>query len=363
MKRLWLFYPENDIALAHGNPNFTAPAAAVALHRAGEMLPIWMASAGDYVLCNGVDDRWLDDIRARYGIAADVWNHRDYDCVPTPWGWSAASRKVFENIGFPYEKLPAQAEIDRYRDLSHRRTAGTLAEMLRAALPFVDAGAEEVSDLEALSAVLADGKAHVVKSPWSSSGRGVHFVYPGRTGQVLRQASGIIRRQGSVMVEPMVDDRMDFAMLYYMKDGRAVYRGLSVFHTDTSTGKYTGNLVAARDILAAALSHRVGGDTLRALDTALISALEALLGGSYEGPVGVDLMADPDSRIHVAEMNLRYTMGFLSVALERVVPSGECYIYEIISGAHVPDEAICLTPPSAVMRFVLRPAGWRTIVL
>lgn len=355
MKRLWLFYPENDIALAHGNSNFTAPAAAVALHRAGEILPIWMASSGDYVLCSGVNDRWLSAVQSRYGIEADVWNRDDFDCVPSPWGWSAASRKVFENCGFPAGALPSQDVLDVYRELSHRRTASIFARMIQQELPFVDAGVEEVSDINVLSAIFADGQPHVVKSPWSSSGRGVQFVVPGRTEEALRQAAGTIRRQGSVMVEPMVDDRLDFAMLYYMEGGRARYHGLSVFVTDRSTGRYAGNLVAAQDILAASLSHRVTADMLVALERAVAPVLERLLGGVYEGPVGIDMMAGTSRRIHIAEINLRYTMGFLSVSLERLVPYGERYIYEIISGNGVPEGAICLTPPSSVMQFVLHP--------
>ncbi|MDE6334524.1 MAG: hypothetical protein K2L77_07750 [Muribaculaceae bacterium] len=355
MKRLWLFYPENDIALAHGNSNFTAPAAAVALHQAGEALPLWMASDGDYVLCNGINDRWLGEVQTRYGVAAGVWDHRDYACVPVPWGWSAASRKVFENCGFTAGVLPSQKVLDTYRELSHRRTAALFARMIGQELPFVDARAEEVSDIKALSAILADGNPHVVKSPWSSSGRGVHFVIPGRTDEALRQAAGTIRRQGSVMVEPMVCDRLDFAMLYYMECGRARYHGLSVFVTDRSTGRYAGNMVAAPDILASSLAHRVPSDMLAALDRAVSPVLEKLLGQVYEGPVGIDMMADADHRIHIAEINLRYTMGFLSRSLERLVPYGDRYIYEILPGNGVPDGAICLTPPSTVMQFVLRP--------
>lgn len=356
MKRLWLFFPENDIALAHGNSNFTAPAAAMTLRRAGSMLPVWMASDGDYVLCDGVNDAWLSDIQSRYGVRADVWNHTDYDCAPTPWGWSAASRKVFENSGFPAEALPTDETLDRYRMLSHRRTAAALAAMLHETMPHVKTGAVEADSIDVLKQVLCDGAPHVIKSPWSSSGRGVHFVTPDRVDQALRQAEGTIRRQGSVMVEPMVDDRLDFAMLYYMESCSACYRGLSVFHTDVATEKYTGNIVASQDILAGAISHRVGRQMLTMLDTAIRHALDSLLGGIYRGPVGVDLMADTDGYIHVAEINLRYTMGFLSLSLERLVPTGEIYIYEIIPGDRVPGGAIRLTPPSAVMQFVLRPA-------
>jgi len=355
MKRLWFFFPENDIALAHGNAGFTAPAAAVALRRAGEVLPLWMASPGDYVLCNGVDDAWMGDIQYRYGIVADVWNHEDFDCIPTPWGWSAASRRVFENCGFAADRLPSSDTLDCYRQLSHRRTSAALARMLSGMLTFVEAGAMEISDQAELAEVLGDGRRHVVKSPWSSSGRGVRFVGPDRVDEVVRQAVGTIRRQGSVMVEPTVDDRMDFALLYEIEGGAAHYRGLSLFATDMATGRYMGNIVAAQDILASRLSCRVSAERLARLVAAVEISLNTLLGADYVGPVGVDLMAAVDGSVHVAEMNLRYTMGFLSLALTRLVPSGKEYIYEMITGRDVPDGAISLTPPSAPLQFVLRP--------
>ena len=41
-----MYFPENDLALASGQAAYTPPPAALALHAAGEALPLWMASAG-----------------------------------------------------------------------------------------------------------------------------------------------------------------------------------------------------------------------------------------------------------------------------------------------------------------------------
>ena len=355
MKRLWFFYPENDIALAQGSANFTAPAAAVALRMAGEILPVWMAAAGDRVLCHGINEAWFNEVRTRYGVEADVWNHNEFDFMPTPWGWSAASRRVFEDNGFSADDLPDDGLLERYRQLSHRRTSASFAGMLATRLPWVESGVLEVSDIDELAHILSDGLPHVLKSPWSSSGRGVRFVDAGKADEALRQAVGTIRRQGSVMVEPFVAGRTDFAMLYYVQDGRAHYRGLSVFATDIATGRYVGNIVAAQNVLYNKLSHVIDAARLDILADNTGELLESLIGSSYDGPVGVDFMASADGTVHVAEINLRYTMGFLSLSLGRLVPAGEEYIYEIIRGVDVPPGAIRLTPPSAVMQFVLRP--------
>mgnify|MGYP001140241913 FL=1 len=50
MPRLHLFNPENDIALATGSDNFTAPKAALALRASGAAPPLWYVDPGDTFL-------------------------------------------------------------------------------------------------------------------------------------------------------------------------------------------------------------------------------------------------------------------------------------------------------------------------
>ena len=48
--RLFLYNPENDIALASGLPRITPPRQASDIHLSGALLPVWLAGEGDYVL-------------------------------------------------------------------------------------------------------------------------------------------------------------------------------------------------------------------------------------------------------------------------------------------------------------------------
>ena len=65
MNRVFLFNPENDIALAAGRQNFTPPKAAVQMALSGATLPWWLGDSDDYLLLStemsapGVVRGWL----------------------------------------------------------------------------------------------------------------------------------------------------------------------------------------------------------------------------------------------------------------------------------------------------------------
>ncbi len=322
MKRLWLFNPENDIALAHGSANFTAPAAALSLRRAGELLPLWIAEAGDAVMCSGVNARWLDDVQQKFGIEVEPWDYT-FGYRPTPWGWSRAVRHEFAMNGFAADSMPDDAWLEAHRRLSHRRTSILVAEQLAKPLDFqLWPAAVEVDCVAALEQILAAGGDYVVKSPWSSSGRGIAFSRNGRRENFLRQAEGTIRRQGSLLVEREARRLCDFAMLFDYAPGACRYLGLSLFAAD-ERGAYTGNVVARQSELSARLQQYINAESLDTVAEALSAALQEVLGEDYAGPVGVDMLiaATPNGPIldPVVEVNLRWTMGFVALRLARLV--------------------------------------------
>ena len=319
MPKAFLFNPENDIALASGQANFTPPAAALRLRRAGRMLPFFLADEGDAVVCDGVNNRWFAEFRKFFGIKADIWPHTPEGYTPTPWGWSAAVRREFENLGFSADSLPSDIQLEHWRQLSHRRTAAAIARHIAAA-GCLDLWphAVEINDTETLRDILLSCGSAVVKHPWSSSGRGVAFFDSDHTSpeQFLRQAAGAIRRQGSVMVERFMSDHYDFALLYKCTRARAEYVGPSVFAAD-SRGGYTGNIVAPEEILYAQLRSHISGQHLEVLISALSDALTSIIAPEYDGPVGIDLCVSPAGQIHICESNLRYTMGLIARAIAR----------------------------------------------
>lgn len=63
MDTLWIFNPENDIALGNNLRRFTPPRNAMLLRERGAMLPAWIAGDGDIIFTsNSADAKWLRDM-------------------------------------------------------------------------------------------------------------------------------------------------------------------------------------------------------------------------------------------------------------------------------------------------------------
>ncbi len=363
--KLWYFNPENDLALAAGRAAYTPPMAAVRLRRSGAMLPAWMAELGDAVLCGGVSAAWLDAMHRDFGLDVVPWDGAP-DVTPEPWGWSAYTRGVLERAGVPRGALPSDASLEALREISHRRSAARLREAVAARLDFdIWPGATEIcspADAEAYAAAALGGC--VFKLPWSSSGRGVSFVEPGAS--LPPHIAGDISRYGSVMAEPLAARVADFAMLYDVSGGRADYRGLSVFETD-ARGAYQGNAVAPQQALERRLARLYPAGRLAEVSRAVGEALGELCAGRYEGPAGVDMLIARTARgvaLHAAvEINFRYTMGFVALALGRYTAGEAIYRVERgdttagcryrAEGGRLAEGRLALTPPGGDFTFVL----------
>lgn len=317
MSRLHLFFPENDLALASGLDFYTPPPAAAALHRAGSCLPLWFASCGDSIAVAERDVAWLNDSADRFGIEASAYRGLPAGLKPAPWGWSRAARTAFRRLGFDNPTMPSDNALERLRMLSHRRTAIALRNAIEKIMPDarLTPAAEELFTTDDIAAYLKHEPRTLLKLPWSSSGRGLVAMVPDLQGRMQAQIQGMLRRQGSVCAEPRLPKRSDFALLYHYGNGRADYRGLSLFQTE-GLGAYSGNVLAPQQMLHNHLRRQCHAGTFDNLPLAIGEALGQVLGTDYEGPLGVDMMILADSdRLALVELNLRNTMGHMSMEL------------------------------------------------
>ena len=366
MRRLWLFNPENDLALAANTTVYTSPPAAARLRRSGAALPMWLGRAGDFFLCDGMNEAWFESVKNEFGIEANPWDHIT-PALPVPWGWSKSAKMDFIRAGVPEQALPPAGILDLYRNLSHRRLTVEIHRRLADMLPFeIWPGAVEVrskGELERLLRKYPDG---VIKLPWSSSGRGVTFTDAVSAGKAAGQSAGAISKYGSVLFERRAERMADFAMLFMAGSGGVELQGLSLFRTD-ERGNYSGNMVAPQHTLAAAVGAVYPLAQLYNVAEALQVVLTDVL-GTYCGPVGVDmLVADGGGSaplLHACvEVNLRYTMGFAALALERYAGVPALLTVErgdttdacshTSDGARLMSGRLALTPPGGDFTFVL----------
>lgn len=288
---LYVFNPENDMALADGHPGYTPPVQIQQMRRELWWLPQWWAEDED-IVWNGEERLNLSD-----------------DTRILPWGWSPALCHQLKQAGVQESLLPSRKELEHLRQLSHRQTAVSLLQELRSELPldghFAGNSVLCRSIEEAEKTANEFGEA-LLKSPWSSSGRGLMKT---DNPQWKAWASRILKAQRSVVVEQFLHKVTDFALEFWLDGkGRVEYRGLSLFYTN-ERGAYLGNWVAPEEQKLAWLAQYIPLQYLQAIRawwTARLSRFD------YAGPVGIDMMLAQEGICPCIEVNWRWTMGLVS---------------------------------------------------
>lgn len=320
--RIFLFNPYNDLALAAPTGHFTPPATALAVARAGACLPLWWAHESDIVLVP--DEASLAVARriaTEYGLpdVAAIKVGPETAGELHPWGWSRHAAGLYARAGVDTALLPSARWLEDMRWLSHRRTS--ISVLRRLGWPEDLMPVEACAAAEAMERYRLWGKA-VMKLPWSGSGRGVMLAHEIPDSTLQGYVEGVIRRQGSIIVEPFYRRRLDFAMLFEI--GESVeFMGVSVFAAD-SRGRYTGNIVAPQSELEGMLPPDIA-----ALKLTVAEALRPIADAGYRGPAGVDMMvydrADGRERavMPCIEVNLRWTMGIAAMLMARHGLHGE----------------------------------------
>ena len=333
-----LFYPSHDIALAHGVKHFNPPAAALRLQ---------------------------EDL----AFLSDIWNQPYLNGeteIPLPWGWDWDTRDFIQRkYGVKMSKLPTDEELEQIRQLSSRRSSIVCLEKLfeklfielKKDLPDDLAHEDKLASLRVTMPQYLDsedklwdfitshdsaGKPFVLKTPWSSSGRGLLVSHTkANTGLIvdnsrtflMQQAMYTIRKMGGIMGEEWISDKVqDFAMLFYASEERVMFIGYSLFDNDnTSLGTtYRQGYLLSNDTIVERLGIRYELLTIvaKAYEEILTEMLQAFLGKSWHlGYLGIDMITynigddsetlvgnDYITKKHLAvhpciELNLRCTMG------------------------------------------------------
>lgn len=324
MSVIHLFNPQNDLALANGSPNFTAPKAAVDLACAGACLPMWYGQPGDCFF-GAVNDRWFTNVSQTFSLAVEPTIRPRAGYGIEPWGWSAATRCLLENMGVSSAILPDKSTIEAWREFSSRVASAPVLSSLMAEVPSLvdgrpDAFAPRIAtDVdEAMDIISTFGGRAMLKLPWSNAGRGQQDTARTTPDELLRRVGGMIARQGAIEISPYYDGILDFAMLFDVNG----FVGYSLFTTDTHGGWLENRLLSDTDIeelIMAKAATEVDFEVLRSVLSRLVA--ESARKVCYAGPSGVDFMVAkaPDGSIVIppVEINRRRTMGHVAHTLKQ----------------------------------------------
>lgn len=334
---LHVFNPEHDLALADNQPHFIAPRAARQLRHDLGFLPALWAAQGDAVLVDDVATARAGILQA--GISADVeWvtrasasrfirTHSDCLTAISPWGWDLTLRQQLAACGIAETLLPSPKTLADIRAMSHRAWAARhLLGPLRT-IGGTIGRSWQIHHAEEAVAALPSCRSIVLKAPWSSSGRGIRYVFEYEYGDVPQIAppvanwiANIVRRQGSIMLEPFYEKVIDLGM-EFRSDGNGCvdYLGLSLF--DTLNGAYTGNMLGTEEDKQRVVSQYVAPHLLHDIQAAACRILAPMLHGIYAGPLGIDMMVVRQNDQYLlhpcVELNLRNTMGHVALSLSR----------------------------------------------
>lgn len=337
--RLFLFNPENDLALANGDANFIPPRSARVMAADLSLLPMWWAGAGDAVRTPARREEAERAVQAlqmpevRLWCAGEAPPEVQEVC---PWGWSPMLRNSLLKQGVAAGCLPTDEQVAVFRRLSSRQTAvELLADFAREAEchPGLWAGrwcgASQWCRTEAeIVALLEHHPDVLLKAPWSGSGKGLRLGRGGWKAPLSGWCRRLLAAQGGVVVEPRYEKVEDWAMEFSSDGaGTVTYQGLSQFVT-SEQGAYMGSRVASEEAMEARLRQRVPAPQVAALRHFLTVWLTQRLGSTYRGDVGVDLMVCRGGGGSVGllhpcvEVNVRTTMGRVAVALAHRLAEG-----------------------------------------
>lgn len=304
MRRLYIFNPEHDMALAANSPNYLAPESALFLAADLAQLPKWYAEEGGEAFDRG-------DLEPIHGDPSV------YQTV-IPWGWDLSIRRLLIVNGIDERILPSKEEIDEIRELSHRRTGTRAMNMLRTSLgdrwTFPTPACEFHTVDEVREYAEQQGEI-VLKAPWSSSGRGVFWTKANFTASLSGWIKRVVEKQGSVMAEVAMERVSDFAMEFRVVDHVAEFVGYSLFFTE-ETGAYRGNRLLSNEKIIDRLAERIPREQLVDVRERLLEFMNSVVAPIYNGYVGVDMFIyrGPNGFLlnPVVEINLRMTMGVVA---------------------------------------------------
>lgn len=315
MKCLYLFNPENDMALASGSPYYMPPASAKKMAMDLASLPVWYADEGSEVLVSDAAyARWMQE-ECRFHLKVG-WTYElfasGYDKI-CPWGWNPALLRKLVECGASESVIPADMQMHFLRNLSSRKTAVEL--LPRLMMPGMIGESFWLVSVDEVVAFASRHDKVLLKSPWSGSGKGIQPLCGVPDENLKGWVRRIIATQGGVVGEPFYNKVLDFAMEFRMSSGVLSFVGYSLFEADCR-GIYKGNRLATDADIEKQLSLYISLDVLHELQKRLAEELPEFANTSYQGYLGVDMMVvrtENGYAVHpCVEVNWRMNMGIVS---------------------------------------------------
>lgn len=346
LPNIYYFNPTSEMAVANGNVSWQPNRILQQFEQDIELIIAFLANKEDIVLLRKIPSQNHLAKLEKMGVKLpqlkqleDSFGDRGFTSRPkgnlNPWGWSPAMVKLFEPIHSSSQTNFALSNTVNWnastKELFSRKTAlKVLKELIKSdqtgittekELPIICTSIDQVVNCHKTN------KRSILKAPWSSSGRGLQTIdrdeiHP----QIINWSKGILKDQGYLMVEPLLDKQFDFAFQFEIKQKEIKYLGTSWFKTNDKKA-YSGNYLKKEFAqIPIEFEELLSKNEVQIVENLSKSLAKTYL-GNYEGMAGIDAMFiknnNKESLIHpCVEINLRYNMGNIAQALSPFIEKG-----------------------------------------
>ena len=328
------FNPGNETAILNGSKYYQPANNQLKMQEELAFLPAWYAHSNDFILVkNNHPIDFLQKLNQLKPIAQAItlsdFIHKNEKlngkevCL---WGIAPNVIYLFEKINQEYNlhiQIPEwKTEL---KELSSRHSSFFILRELIRVIPKIEpdilpAFFYLIEDLE--KQVISSQHKSVVKSPYSSSGRGLSWLPPKALAQSEKQIiSGMLKKQKSVSLEKALDKILDFSAHFEISKAKtAHFIGYSLFETNKK-GAYEKSLIFSQKEIEEKICSFVDEDLIFDTINKLKTLLQEKYSRFYSGNIGVDMMiyqSENTYKLHpCVEINMRKSMGYLTLQLQK----------------------------------------------
>ncbi|WP_439185571.1 hypothetical protein [Carboxylicivirga taeanensis] len=332
MAKLFIYNPTCDMAVENGTYSYM-PSRQLAQFEADiSPLMAFLGRNNDYLLYEG-DDEAFAIFWKRLGIHLPCFINKStlQQAAITdlfPWGWSPVIHQHYaSSLGLSsLNILKSPSQLRRF--FSRETSVELIKELNKHRLPaFVTIPSLPLTIRSTSSAEECLNKypnGMVIKTLWSSSGRGLQFIR--NTHELSKSQNWLeaqLRKQGAVVAEPIYHKVQDASLQFMIQpDGTIDFLGLNFFDADQQ-GHFSKEYFHTPESVADKLP--LNNNWLKDLADLISTSMQTLgIPQKYQGPVGIDAMFITDHQQQLkfyplVEANLRCNMGLVNMAIKKLL--------------------------------------------
>lgn len=344
---IYFFNPTSEPAIANGSSYYTPSAKLRKFESDLSYLPGWLGREQDQVILHGAPDPDFEFKMAQQGFRLprflnlqQVMKDPEWIQMPKerllPWGWSPAVCQLFKPAFSSFSEVFRHSVVAEWQPV-HKMLYSRLTGIAIQRWILENYSADWLPDqsdipvtgetLQQIYTAVDRYQQSVVKTPWSSSGRGL-LLFPNPDSRKKNEEllSGMLRQQDFVTIEPWHEKLTDLSFQFEFCQGKLCYRGRTFFETDRK-GRYKRTLLEDNPVLPEDVKSFLEEHTQKVVAMLSDALCQSDYSRLYNGWIGIDSMvyrsAGGGLKLWpVLEVNGRFTMGTLALKMREFLLPG-----------------------------------------